>query len=31
MFWHDRHDSDPMHAFFRTEIVHLAAALPESG
>jgi DNA-binding transcriptional LysR family regulator len=28
MFWHDRHDSDPAHAFIRSEIAHIAAALP---
>jgi len=27
MFWNDRHDSDPVHAFLRTEIAHVAAAL----
>jgi DNA-binding transcriptional LysR family regulator len=31
MFWHDRHDSDPVHAFLRMEIAHVAAALPEPG
>ena len=29
MFWHDRHDSDPVHAFLRREIAQIAAALPE--
>lgn len=28
MFWHDRHDSDPAHAFVRREIGEVAAALP---
>jgi DNA-binding transcriptional LysR family regulator len=28
MFWHDRHDSDPAHAFIRREIAQVAAALP---
>jgi DNA-binding transcriptional LysR family regulator len=28
MFWHDRHDSDPAHAFIRGEIARVAAALP---
>jgi DNA-binding transcriptional LysR family regulator len=28
MFWHDRHDSDPVHAFVRREIAQLVAALP---
>ena len=28
MFWHDRHDSDPAHAFIRGEIALVAAALP---
>ena len=28
MFWHDRHDSDPAHAFLRREIARAAAALP---
>ncbi|HEX3902074.1 MAG TPA: LysR substrate-binding domain-containing protein [Polyangia bacterium] len=27
MFWHDRHDSDPVHAFLRMEVAHIAAAL----
>jgi DNA-binding transcriptional LysR family regulator len=27
MFWHDRHDSDPAHAFIRREIAQVAAAL----
>jgi DNA-binding transcriptional LysR family regulator len=31
MFWHSRHDSDPVHAFLRMEIAHIAAALPEPG
>jgi DNA-binding transcriptional LysR family regulator len=26
MFWHDRHDSDPAHAFVRGEIAHVAVA-----
>ncbi|WP_169928621.1 LysR family transcriptional regulator [Labilithrix luteola] len=30
MFWHDRHDSDPAHAFLRGEIAQVAAALPGS-
>jgi hypothetical protein len=30
MFWHDRHDSDPAHAFVRQEIAQVAAALPGS-
>lgn len=29
MFWHDRHDSDPAHAFIRREIAQVAAALPK--
>ncbi|HEX9101358.1 MAG TPA: LysR substrate-binding domain-containing protein, partial [Polyangia bacterium] len=29
MFWHDRHDSDPAHAFIRREIARVAAALPK--
>jgi DNA-binding transcriptional LysR family regulator len=29
MFWHDRHDSDPAHAFIRQEIAQVAAALPK--
>jgi DNA-binding transcriptional LysR family regulator len=28
MFWHDRQDSDPVHAFLRMEVAHVAAALP---
>lgn len=28
MFWHDRHHSDPAHAFLRREIAQVAAALP---
>jgi DNA-binding transcriptional LysR family regulator len=28
MFWHDRHDSDPAHAFIRREIAQVVAALP---
>jgi hypothetical protein len=28
MFWHDRQDSDPVHAFLRMEVTHVAAALP---
>jgi hypothetical protein len=28
MFWHDRHDSDPAHAFVREEIARAAASLP---
>jgi hypothetical protein len=28
MFWHDRHDSDPVHAFVRIEVAHVAAAVP---
>lgn len=28
MFWHDRHDSDPAHAYIRREIAQVAAALP---
>jgi DNA-binding transcriptional LysR family regulator len=28
MFWHDRRDSDPAHAFIRREIARVAAALP---
>ncbi|HEY3864486.1 MAG TPA: hypothetical protein VGL54_00185 [Solirubrobacteraceae bacterium] len=31
MFWHDRHDSDPVHAFLRMEVAHVAAALPKPG
>ncbi|WP_158502480.1 LysR family transcriptional regulator [Vitiosangium sp. GDMCC 1.1324] len=27
MFWHDRHDSDPAHAFIRGEFAHVAASL----
>jgi len=29
MFWHDRHDADPAHAFLRREIARVAAALPK--
>jgi DNA-binding transcriptional LysR family regulator len=29
MFWHNRHDSDPAHAFVRKEIARVAAALPQ--
>jgi DNA-binding transcriptional LysR family regulator len=29
MFWHDRHDSDPAHAFIRREITQVVAALPK--
>jgi len=28
MFWHDRHHSDPAHAFIRGEIAQIAATLP---
>jgi len=28
MFWHDRHDSDPAHAFIRREIAQIGAGLP---
>jgi DNA-binding transcriptional LysR family regulator len=31
MFWHDRHDSDPVHAFFRNEVAHVAALLETEG
>lgn len=29
MFWHDRHDSDPAHAFVRRVIADVVAALPK--
>jgi DNA-binding transcriptional LysR family regulator len=28
MFWHDRHDADPVHAFLRMEVARVAGALP---
>ncbi|MGO9837417.1 MAG: LysR substrate-binding domain-containing protein [Polyangiaceae bacterium] len=31
MFWHDRHDSDPAHAFIRREIAQVAAAPADAG
>ena len=29
MFWHDRQDSDPVHAFLRMEVAQVAAVLPK--